>query len=181
MPPTVPTATRLGLHLALGALLLIASAWLFGAIAEDVVTGDRITLVDVAIAQWLHEHASAGLTRWMLLVTDLHSTIAVSCYSAIATICFVRKRQWRRLATLAVCMAGGLALNVAMKLAYHRARPVLDQPLLTLSSYSFPSGHTMNAVVFYGALALIIWSIYGRRAGALAVAATTELAGRSPA
>jgi membrane-associated phospholipid phosphatase len=31
--------------------------------------------------------------------------------------------------------------------------------------YSFPSGHTMNSAVFYVALALIIWSIFGRRIG----------------
>jgi membrane-associated phospholipid phosphatase len=150
MQQPAPPAPRLGLHLALGALMLLAAAWTFGAIAEDVVTGDRITLVDARIAQWLHEHASAGLTRWMLLATDLHSTIAVSCYSAVAATFFVRGREWRRLVTLAVCLAGGLALNVAMKLAFHRARPTFDQPLLTLSSYSFPSGHVVGSTIMYG-------------------------------
>ena len=155
MQPTAPPATRLGVRLALGAVLLLAAAWLFGAIAEDVVTGDRITLVDVALAQWLHGHASAGLTRWMLLVTNLHSTIAVSCYSALAGVYFWRTKQWRWLVTLAVCMAGGLALNVAMKLAFHRARPVFDQPLLTLSSYSFPSGHVLGSTIMYGLV--VVW------------------------
>ncbi len=155
MLPTVPPATRLGLHIALGALLLIAAAWLFGAIAEDVVTGDRITQVDVALAQWLHAHASAGLTRWMLLVTDLHSTVAVSVYSAVAGIYFLLTHRRRWLAALAVCMAGGLALNVAMKLAFHRARPVFDQPLLTLTSYSFPSGHVLGGTILYGLI--VVW------------------------
>ncbi len=155
MQPTIQPATRLGLHLALGASLLLVAAWLFGAIAEDIVTGDRLTLVDVAAAQWLHRHASAGLTRWMLLVTNLHSTLAVSCYSAIAAVYFWRTRQWRWLVTLAVCMAGGLALNVAMKLAFHRARPVFDQPLLTLTSYSFPSGHVLGSTILYGLV--VVW------------------------
>ena len=39
-----------------------------------------------------------------------------------------------------------------------------------LPDYSFPSGHTMNALVFYAALALIAWSIAGRRAGLIALA-----------
>jgi len=39
-----------------------------------------------------------------------------------------------------------------------------------LPDYSFPSGHTMNALVFYVALALIAWSIAGRRVGLLALA-----------
>jgi undecaprenyl-diphosphatase len=34
-----------------------------------------------------------------------------------------------------------------------------------LPDYSFPSGHSMNGVVFYVALALIAWSVFGRRVG----------------
>ncbi len=58
-----------------------------------------------------------------------------------------------------------------------RSRPPSSRSPLpwaaVLPDYSFPSGHTMNALVFYAALALIAWSIAGRRAGlpALAVAA----------
>jgi undecaprenyl-diphosphatase len=45
-----------------------------------------------------------------------------------------------------------------------------------LTDYSFPSGHTMNAVVFYLALALVIWSIRGRRAGLAAMAVAIIIA-----
>jgi undecaprenyl-diphosphatase len=62
----------LGWRLGIGALLLVAAAWVFGAIAEDVVTGDRLTLLDAALAEWLHAHASPPLTRAMLEWTNLH-------------------------------------------------------------------------------------------------------------
>jgi undecaprenyl-diphosphatase len=148
-PPLSPPA-RLGTQLAVGALLLILAAWLFGAIAEDVVTGDRLTLVDAAIAQWLHRHATAPLTNAMLAVTRLHSTVAVAAYATLAGLWLWRRRDWRGLATIFVCVAGGLALNVLVKLAFHRARPVFDEPLLTLSSYSFPSGHVAGSTILYG-------------------------------
>jgi membrane-associated phospholipid phosphatase len=148
-PPLSPPA-RLGIHLAIGALLLVAAAWLFGAIAEDVATGDRLTVLDAVVAQWLHRHATAPLTQAMLVVSNLHSTVAIACYAALAAVALGRKRDWRRLVTVVVCVAGGLALNVLMKLAFHRARPVFDQPLLTLSSYSFPSGHVAASTIFYG-------------------------------
>ncbi|MEO7009676.1 MAG: phosphatase PAP2 family protein [Caldimonas sp.] len=141
---------RLALQLGLGAALLIAGAWLFGAIAEDVVTGDALTRLDIDLAQWLHQRATPGMTRWMLIVTTLHSTVAISCYAVIAAALAFAQRDWRRIVTLAVCIGGGLALNVAMKLAFHRARPVFEHPLLTLTSYSFPSGHTAAATIFYG-------------------------------
>jgi membrane-associated phospholipid phosphatase len=147
--PLSPPA-RLGTQLAIGALLLVLAAWGFGAIAEDVVTGDRLTQQDADIAQWLHRHATASMTAAMLIVTDLHSTIAVGCYAAIAGVMLWTKRAWRRLVTIVVCIGGGLLLNVLMKLAFHRARPVFDVPLLTLSSYSFPSGHVAGSTLFYG-------------------------------
>jgi membrane-associated phospholipid phosphatase len=147
--PLSPQA-RLGTHLAIGALLLIAAAWLFGAIAEDVVTSDRLTVQDAQIAEWLHRHAIAPVTTAMLVVTNLHSTVAVACYTAIVAVALWIRRERRRLAAVVVCVAGGLALNVLMKLAFHRARPVFDQPLLTLASYSFPSGHVAGSTIFYG-------------------------------
>ena len=147
--PLSPPA-RLGTHLVVGAFLLIMAAWGFGAIAEDVVSGDRLTVQDAQIAQWLHRHATASLTTAMLVVTNLHSTVAVACYATVVGAALWIKRAWRRLVTLGVCVGGGLVLNVLMKLAFHRARPVFDEPLLTLSSYSFPSGHVAGSTIFYG-------------------------------
>lgn len=150
MPVAVSRRAELALRLGIGALLLIGAAWLFGAIAEDVATSDRLTVLDVVLARWLREHARPELTRWMLLVTDLHSTIAVSCYAAVVAAALAWRRQWRRVVAVFVCVAGGLTLNVLMKLAFHRARPVLDEPLLTLTSYSFPSGHVAASTLMYG-------------------------------
>ena len=159
MQEPLSARARLGLQLGLGAVLLIAAAWLFGAIAEDVVTGDALTRLDVELAQWLHRRATPGVTRWMLIVTTLHSTVAIACYAAIAAALAGAKRDWRRIVTLAVCIGGGLALNVMMKLAFHRARPVFEHPLLTLTSYSFPSGHVAAATIFYGLG--VVW-VFGR-------------------
>ena len=150
MVSTLSPPTRLGVKLAIGALLLIAAAWLFGAIAEDVVTSDRLTLQDEQVAQWLHRHATAPMTRAMLIVTNLHSTIAVGVYCSFAAAWLAWRRRWRPLATLVICVAGGLLLNVLMKLAFHRARPVFDDPLLTLATYSFPSGHVAGSTILYG-------------------------------
>jgi undecaprenyl-diphosphatase len=45
-----------------------------------------------------------------------------------------------------------------------------------LPDYSFPSGHSMNSLVFYVAIALIVWARYGRRVGAVAVAVAILIA-----
>jgi membrane-associated phospholipid phosphatase len=176
MEASRPPESRLALHLGLGALVLVVAAWLFGSIAEDVVTSDRLTVLDTEVAQWLHRHATPALTRAMLIVTNLHSTIAIGCYTAVAALVLAFKRQWRRLSLVVVAVGGGLALNVLMKLAFHRARPVFDDPLLTLSTYSFPSGHVAASTIFYGLL--VAWVFRRTRSAALralAIAAAVVL------
>ncbi|HEY2561715.1 MAG TPA: phosphatase PAP2 family protein [Caldimonas sp.] len=176
-PERVPSATRahlrLGWRLGFGAFVLVAAAWLFGAIAEDVVTSDRLTVVDATVAEWLHRHATATLTQAMLVWTNLHSTIAVGAYTAVVALALAAERKWRWLTLVVVAVGGGLVVNVLMKLAFHRARPVFDDPLLTLASYSFPSGHVAGSTIFYGLAVVWLFSHTRRtlwRALALATA-----------
>jgi hypothetical protein len=46
-----------GLLLAVGAVTLLAAGWMFGKIAEDVVTRDRLIAADAWLAARLHRHA----------------------------------------------------------------------------------------------------------------------------
>jgi hypothetical protein len=66
-----------------------------------------------------------------------------------------------------------MLLNLLLKQAYERLRPRFDDPLVTLDTYSFPSGHTAAAVAFYGVLAAFLVSRFHdarRRAAIVAVA-----------
>jgi len=68
-------------------------------------------------------------------------------------------------------VGGAMLLNLALKGAYERARPHFDDPLVTLGTYSFPSGHTTAAVAFYGVMAAFLVSrFYDRRLRAAIVA-----------
>jgi undecaprenyl-diphosphatase len=53
-------------------------------------------------------------------------------------------------------MAGAVILNFVLKTSFARTRPLpfFDTPLP--SSYSFPSGHALFALCFYGVLAWLI-------------------------
>jgi membrane-associated phospholipid phosphatase len=143
----------MGLHLTVGVALLLVAAWIFGAIAEDVVTGATITLVDVRLAHWFHDRATPAFTRAMLFVTHWNG-IAGSCVmGALLALWFRRRRAYYWLIVCLVAVPGGMLLNAALKHAFRRARPSFDDPLLSLVTYSFPSGHTAAATVFYGLLA----------------------------
>lgn len=52
--------------------------------------------------------------------------------------------------------AWSILLNALVKEAMHRPRPHFSDLLLTLTTYSFPSGHSASATLFYGFLATYV-------------------------
>ncbi len=146
----------LGLQLTTGALVLIGASWLFGGVAEDVVHGDPLTLVDVQVAQWFHEHATPLVTRIMLVITDLHGSLAVTLAVVLIASYLAWKRNWYWLICLMLTVPFGMLLNIMMKYSFHRARPSFENPLLVASSYSFPSGHVAGATLLYGIVAAMV-------------------------
>ncbi len=161
----------LGLQLTIGALVLISATWFFVSLSEDLREGAPLTLVDVQFSNWLHAHASRKLTIFMLAITRLHSP---GCISAM-TLALALYLLWRRhpywLLALLLSVFGGMLLNVLLKNIFHRARPRFDNQILTLTSYGFPSGHTMAATCFYGSLAaLAVWKLKAWRWRLAAVA-----------
>jgi membrane-associated phospholipid phosphatase len=146
----------LGLRLTLGAIVLVGASWLFGGVAEDVISGDPLTFVDVEVANWLHAHATPLMNQWMLAITHLHGIIAISTYLLLTGLYLGWKRDWYWLLCLGVTVPSGMVVNVLMKLAFARARPIFDNPILTLSTFSFPSGHVAAATLFYGVVAAML-------------------------
>src|SRR5207237_1332785 len=89
-----------------------------------------------------------------------------------------RLRQWYWIVTLAAALVGGMLVNVVLKASYERLRPHFEDPLLVLTSYSFPSGHAAGATLFYGVLAAFLVSRtydWRRRAAAVAGAIVAVL------
>jgi undecaprenyl-diphosphatase len=121
-----------------------------------VVTGDPLTVVDAQVALWFHAHATPLLTQWMLVVTHLHGIVAISTYVVLTALFLAWKRDWYWLLCLVVTVPSGMVLNALTKLAFHRARPSFENPILTLSTYSFQSGHVAAATLFYGVLAAML-------------------------
>jgi membrane-associated phospholipid phosphatase len=143
----------------------------FFALAWDVASRAPLVLLDARVASWLHAHHVPALTSFMLFVTHANSTVAVFAYTAAFAVALYRMGERYWILTLALVMGGGMTLNVMLKHAYERARPVFEDPLITLASYSFPSGHTAGATLFYGVLAaFLVTRFFDRGIRALCVA-----------
>jgi membrane-associated phospholipid phosphatase len=143
----------LGLHLSVGALVLMLAVFVFAQIAEGVMLAQRITRLDVQVSNWFHANATPLGTQLMLGVTHLHSTAGILGLCAALALYWRRRKAWDWGVTLLVSVPLGMLINVALKDIFQRARPSFEHPVLTLASYSFPSGHTAGATLFYGVLA----------------------------
>ena len=90
----------------------------------------------------------------MFIISALGSGRAVTVIPLGLALFLVWHRAWERLLVVVLTVPGGALLNALLKHAFRRERPLFDDPLLVLTTYSFPSGHAMAATVLYGLLAV---------------------------
>jgi len=142
-----------GLHLLAGILVFATMTLTLGEISEDIINHEPLTLADAQLSAWLHAHQSSFLTSVMFVATSLGSTLIATGISVAFGLYLLWRRRFFWLAVLVSSVAGGALLNKLLKYAFHRPRPHFDDPILRLTSYSFPSGHAMMATVLYGVVA----------------------------
>jgi undecaprenyl-diphosphatase len=148
------TESFFGLYLTAGLITLAVSAFFFALLAQDVVTAGRLTLIDARLSVWLHAHSRAHLTTFFLLVSQLHSSVVISITALMISAYLWSKHLRYWVLTFLLTIFGGMLLNVLLKNLFVRPRPHFENPILTLNTFSYPSGHTMLAVVFYGTLSV---------------------------
>jgi membrane-associated phospholipid phosphatase len=136
-----------------GAVAFLVAAALFAALAWGVESRTFVVSADLAATQWTLSHRWAVLTWLMLGISALNSPGAVSVWAVCFGVVLLRRGERYWFLTLALAVGGGMLLNEGLKLLFRRARPVLDDPLVLVHSFSFPSGHTAAATVLYGVLA----------------------------
>lgn len=144
-----------GLHLTVGVAMLLAAMAIFARLADAVVAGAPITQLDVEVAHWLHVHARQGglLRDFLMVMTTIHRTPGMLVMTFLVGIWLYRRGHRYWIVALISAVPGGMLLNVALKHTFERARPHFEEPIVALSTYSFPSGHAMAATVLYGLLA----------------------------
>ena len=148
----------LGLYLVAGILVFATMTLTLGEIYEDIINREPITVADAQLSAWLHSHVSPSLTSAMFVVTFLGSTTGVTIIAVAFGLYLIWRRRFYWLAPLTSSVLGGMLLNKVLKYAFHRPRPFFTDPLLKLTSYSFPSGHTMMATVLYGVIAAYLFT-----------------------
>ena len=120
---------------------------------------ERVTALgrlDLDADRWLAAHRSPALNAFTHVCTALaNTTEAVVVALVLAAVAGAVWRRWAEPAMLAIAMVGQLVVHVAVTALVQRPRPPVPRLDSAQPTSSFPSGHTMAAVVLYGAFAVL--------------------------
>ncbi|GAA4369574.1 hypothetical protein GCM10023185_43330 [Hymenobacter saemangeumensis] len=136
----------------LSILLLLAAFGLFFYLARVVFVENSVALDQWAwgiVDGW--RHAAPGLMGPVRFVTTFAALPFLLPAGLVVPALLFWRGHRREAWEIVVAMAGGILLNQLLKTIFNRPRP--SDALLNTYGLSFPSGHAMMAVIFYGALA----------------------------
>jgi undecaprenyl-diphosphatase len=141
--------------LTLGLLAAIATLAFLGWLADEVLEGSTRQFDDATRAA-VHTFASPPMTLFMRAISFLGSTEFLTVATIIAIALFARRKWGREAKLFALTMIGASLLNITLKLAFKRPRPVPFFDLTAPESFSFPSGHSLASCCFFAGLAAIL-------------------------
>lgn len=134
-------------------LVLLAAALVFLYLLSEVGEGEIMKLDELAYRLFVEKLRSDPLTSVMEGFTGLLSIPVLLVMTLIVTAFAPGKAPGRCVAANLACV---LVLNVVLKQIVQRPRPDGFR-LIAETGYSFPSGHSMVSMAFFGLLVWMIW------------------------
>jgi undecaprenyl-diphosphatase len=143
-----------GIFLVAGFTIAVAGTLVFAALAEHVASG-ATQAFDNSVLVWLASHRTPLTDTAMLEFTALGTATVVLVIAGVAALFLALNKHRYSALLLGVATAGGLALNMVLKLGFHRPRPHVVVWGAQAFSSSFPSGHAMSAAIVYSTVAYL--------------------------
>jgi undecaprenyl-diphosphatase len=149
---------------------LLVGALLGFAEVVDEVFDDREHGADKKIMLALRDtanlhipHGPAWLRETMLDITSLGSSAVLAMITCAAIIYLLINKKSHAALFVFLSMAGGTLLMNMLKSIFQRPRPDVIPHLVEVSTYSFPSGHTLMATITYLTLGALLARVQEKR------------------
>jgi undecaprenyl-diphosphatase len=149
-----------GLSFTLSFLACAVLAVALGLLAHEIREDKGVPqALDTRIRNAIVAERTPGRTREMRAVTFVgDQRFFLFAMPVVAAGLWAKKRHVSAL-LFAGSVVGGAGLSSLLKISLARARPDQWAALVKETSYSFPSGHTTMATVFFGGLAAIVFHL----------------------
>ena len=119
---------------------------------------DALAEYDRKITDYVTSFRTPQLNKFFQFITEVGDLNGYIVLTTLSTIIFwLIFRNWRFVLEIVFVLAiSGLA-NVALKQVINRARPDAEH-LVSVATLSYPSGHAMSAIAFYGFLIYLFYN-----------------------
>lgn len=167
------------LILALGAAVAATMTWLASETYEAVTEEQGVALWDQPLLDASVDLRSGWLDTAVTAYTDVGGVVGMPVLAvSLMVLLAVRRRSWTPVILVCAAGLGSLLMTIAGKDLVGRTRPPLSLAVPPYEhSPSFPSGHTLNAVVIAGVIAyLLVLRRRSRRGRVLTVTLATVFA-----
>ena len=144
--------------LGLAALFIV----LFAELAEEVMEKE-LGQFDSSIIDSFGAIAGGTMDNVMFIITETGSAWFLTMLSILVLIVLgvKMKDKWGML-FFAIAVGGGSLLTLLLKNVYDRQRPSINAEIDAVG-YSFPSGHSMGSLIFYGFVIYLVVRTHQRR------------------
>lgn len=137
-------------------LILINIVFLlfFCAILFGVLQNGFLTKLDSSVNLFITNLRSSFLTSLSKFIDIVFDSLPILIVSLIISLILWLKHSKKEGIMLAFGLIVSLAAVIVIKLVVHRLRP--SNAIISASGFSFPSGHSVTSVVFFGLMIFII-------------------------
>lgn len=157
-----------------GVLVIVAgiATAAFIALGVALLVAPAFIRLDMSVSAAIRSIELPGLEPFAVFATrvgDFWPMVAMT--AVVSFLLFVRGKKTSA-ATLALAVLSGSAFGAVLKLVFARVRPALEVARIPLpETYSFPSGHALTSLLFFGTVAflLMLHERHLKRAAAAAV------------
>lgn len=139
--------SKRALRIMLGAAAVLAVIAAFITYEVGVVHETAPLPFDLVVQKAFFSLRGSVLNPIAIAVTHLSDTVTIVTFCAVLLILPNRKQYG---VPLSMAALGGLAFYEPMKRFFLRARPDAALRLVKQGGFSFPSGHSVTSVIFYG-------------------------------
>lgn len=140
---------------------ILLGLWFFLGVLQDIVAKDPLVILNIRLHNTVPLFRSAGMTWFMLTVTQLGSGTVLSLLCLGMAALALARRQRRAAATFMLALVGTGLLSATFKALFGFARPI--DAIINVHEASFPSGHMLSGTVVYGLLVALLLSSQVRR------------------
>jgi undecaprenyl-diphosphatase len=137
---------------------MLVAGMIFASLAEDLVNQETLSTIDPIFGSWLVTHTTLPGDHVFATITFLGNALIISPGTVLIGFWSARQRNWKKLILLFSSVAGGALLNLVLKNIFQRSRPTIPGAYMVETGFSFPSGHSMISLVFYGVIAYLALS-----------------------